>query len=163
MSVSTTTRKASFAGGQSSLAFTFRALTAHPEYIKVKQVLNSTGVETTLTYNTDYTVSINSNGVGGTVTVSPTYSTSYTQVVYRETALTQSSDYEDYSQFPASTLEEDIDRLTLVVQELSERLDRSPQMGIVSTITTITLPAPTSGYALVWSGSTGKLINAINV
>lgn len=163
MSVSTTTRKASFAGGQSALTFSFRALTSNPEYIKVKQILNSTGEETLLTYDTEYTVSINSNGVGGTVTVSPTFSTSYTQVVYRETALLQASDYEDYSQFPASTLEENIDRLTLILQELSERVDRSPQLSIASTISTISLPAPTSGYALVWSGSTGTLINAINV
>jgi hypothetical protein len=163
MTVATTTRKEIFAGAQSVLTFSFRALTSHPEYIKVKEVLISTGVETTLTYNTHYTVSINTTGIGGTVTISPTYSALYNQIVYRETSLAQSSDYVNYSIFPADTLEENLDAITMALQELSERVDRSPQLSIASTISTVTLPAPTSGYALVWSGGTGKLINAINV
>lgn len=117
MTVSTTNSTQLFSGGQSTLTFTFNALPGQPSDIKVIERLTSTGGETELVYSTDYTVSINTNGVGGTVTVSPSYSTSYTQVVKRETTLTQASDYDDYNQFPAETLETSLDRLTMIAQE----------------------------------------------
>ena len=120
MTVSTTNSTQSFAGAQSALTFTFRALPDHPEDIKVIERITATGFETELTYATHYTVTINTNGVGGVVHVSPSYSSSYTQVVKRVTPLTQSSDYDDYSQFPAETLEEDLDRQTLIAQERSD-------------------------------------------
>ena len=75
MTVESTDRKQTYAGGQGSLAFTFRALVDHPEDIKVTVTNISTGIDINLNYNTDYTVDVDSNGVGGTVTVSPSFST----------------------------------------------------------------------------------------
>ena len=120
MTVSITTRSQNFSGGQQALTFTFPASVDRPEDITVIEKLTATGVETTLTYNTDYTVTISTSGIGGTVRVSPTYSTSYTQVVRRVTTKTQAADYEDYSQFPADTLEASLDQATMIVQELNE-------------------------------------------
>ena len=73
MTVETTVRKEEFAGGQGSLTYTFRSLVDYPEYIKV--VVVSSGTETALTYDVDYTVAPASDGVGGVVTVNPSYST----------------------------------------------------------------------------------------
>lgn len=158
MTVESSSRKQSFAGGQSALTFSFRTLVAHPEYIKVLET-NAAGVDTLLVYNVDYTVALNSNGVGGIVTVSPTYSTGYTQTVYRDTDDLQESDYDDFNQFPADTLEDDLDRRTLISQERSDDVDRTAKLPISSSVTSVVLPEPVDGQVLVWSGTNGTLIN----
>lgn len=160
MTVETSTRKQTFAGGQANHVFSFRTLASHPEYISVLKTLTSTGVETDLTYNVDYTVSLDSDGVGGTVVVSPTVSTSYTVTVYRVTDDVQESDYDDFNQFPADTLEDDLDRRTLVSQEKEEALDRTAKLPISSSVDSVVLPNPEDGKIIVWSGTGGTLINA---
>lgn len=156
MTVESSSRKANFSGGQSVLTFNFRTLANHPEYIKV--LVTSGSTSNLLTYLTDYTVSLDADGVGGTVTVSPTYSTAYTYTVYRETDDLQESDYDDFNQFPADTLEDDLDRRTLISQERSEDSDRTAKLPISYTGSDLTLPLPQDGYALVWSG--GQLVNS---
>jgi hypothetical protein len=157
MSVTTTTRKQSFAGGQAALTFTFEQLPDYPEYIKV--TATSGGTDTILTYGVAYTVSLESDGIGGVVTLSPTYSTAYTHTVYRDTDQVQGSDYDDYNQFPADTLENDLDRLTMIVQEIQETVDRSVQVPVSSTASGLVLPDPVDGKILAWSGSSGIIIN----
>lgn len=160
MTVETTARKQSFAGGQSALTFTFRALTSAPEDIKVAVV--TSGTQTLLTYSSDYTVTINTDGVGGTVHVSPSYSSAYTYTVYRETTNTQSSDYEDYNQFPSDTLEEDLDRRTLIQQEQGEDIVRSVKVQVSSTLTgsSLELPSPSGGAAIVWKNDGSGITNS---
>lgn len=158
MTVESTSRKQSFAGAQSSLSFSFKTLPAHPEYIKVLKTLISTGVDTDLTYNVDYTVSLNADGVGGIVTVSPTFSALYNMTVYRDTDDLQDSDYNDFNQFPASTLEDDLDRRTLISQEKSDDVDRTAKLPISSSVTSVVLPEPVDGEVLTWSGTNGTLV-----
>lgn len=161
MTVSTSTRKQTFSGGQSSLTFSFRTLVSNPEYIKVKTVVVATGVEANLTYNTDYTVSVNSNGVGGTVTVSPTFSTAYNYVVYRDTSEVQESDYDDYNQFPANTLENDLDRLTMILQEVTEDVSRVITFPISSSVSssTVVFPSPEANKLIGWNSGATALEN----
>jgi hypothetical protein len=157
MTVETTTRKESFAGGQSSLTYTFRSLVDHPEYIKVLTV--TSGTEALLVFNTDYTVAPSADGVGGIVTVSPSFGTEYTYTVYRDTADTQGTDYDDYNQFPSDTLEEDLDRRSCVEQEQAEDLDRAVTAPISSTLSTLALPAPVAGLAIGWNDDADGLVN----
>ena len=151
MTVESTARKQSFAGGQSALAFTFRALTSAPEDIKVKTV--TSGSETLLAYTTDYTVTIETDGVGGTVHIVTSVGTTHTYSVYRETTNKQESDYDDYNQFPADTLETDLDKRTMIDQEQSEVLERSVKLAISSSLTgsALELPAPSAGFGFVWN------------
>jgi hypothetical protein len=123
MTVSSTASTQSFAGTQSSLTFTFPAIYGHPEEIAViQELISNPATYSTLVYGSAYTVTINTNGIGGVVHVLPTFSAAYLQKVQRNTTMTQESDYEDYSQFPAETLEENLDRLTLICQDLSRRI-----------------------------------------
>ena len=97
MTVESTARKQAFTlnGTTSTLTFTFRALTTAPTDIKVT-VTDGDGVDTDLTYTTDYTVTVNSDGVGGVVTlVDPAGTGSGTATVFRETTNKQESDYDD--------------------------------------------------------------------
>lgn len=159
MTVETSSRKQTFAGAQTTLTFTFRALSTHPEYIKCKKVVVATGVESDLVYNTDFTVAVDSDGIGGSVTLTPTFSTAFNFVVYRETNLVQESDYDDFNQFPANTLETNFDQLTMIVQEQDETIGRVITFPISSSVTNPVLPTPEDGRILVWSGATGVIIN----
>jgi hypothetical protein len=163
MSVSSTTRKQTFSGGQSTHTFTFRALTSTPTDIKVKKTLISTGVETALAYTSEYTVAIAADGVGGVVTVSPTVSTLYTITVYRETTRKQESDYDDYNQFPADTLETDLDKELMISQELGESIDRCLILPIsVSASVSSELPSPEATKVIGWSVGGLRLCNYDN-
>jgi hypothetical protein len=153
MSVSTSTRKQTYAGGQNSLSFSFKTLVDHPEYVKALKTLISTGVNTDLSYSSDYTVSLLSDGVGGTVTMTPSLSTLYNVTVYRETDDKQESDYEDYSQFPADTLENDLDRRTLVSQESSEESGRTLKLAISSSLSDVSVPEPVADKFLGWNSA----------
>jgi hypothetical protein len=160
MTVESTARKQSFAGGQQALTFSFRALVDSPEDIKV--VVVTSGTETLLTYGTQYTVTVSTDGIGGVAYVVPSYSTAYTYTVYRETTNKQESDYDDYNKFPADTLEEDLDRRTLVDQEQSEDLDRVIKVPISSSLTGLELPAPSASTVIGWNAAADGLANYDN-
>jgi hypothetical protein len=159
MTVETTDRKQNFAGGQAELEFSFKALVGHPEDIKVSEIITSTGETEELVYNLDYSVALNADGIGGIVTVSPTFSTLYTQVVYRETTLTQESDYEDYNQFPADTLENNLDQLTLIAQEQAEEVSRTLKYPISESGASVELPIPEADAFLAWNSDADALVN----
>lgn len=160
MSVNTTDRKQTYPGGQLNHDFSFRVSAGHPEYVKVVKTPATGGDDVALTYGVDYTVSLNSDGVGGRVVVSPTVSTSFIVTVYRETTNKQESDYDDFNQFPANTVEADLDRRTFVEQEIAEELSRAIKLPIsLSGSTGLVLPTPIDGYHLAWSGNSGKIIN----
>jgi len=161
MSVSSVLRKQQFTldGIEDNYTFTFRALTSAPEDIKCS--VKTAGVTTILTYTTQYSVSINSDGVGGTVTLVSAGTIGLgTLTVYRETTNTQESDYDDYNQFPANTLEEDIDKRTMVDQEQSETFNRCVKLPIESAYTDIILPEPETGKALKWNNAGDNLENS---
>lgn len=130
MTISTTNSTQSFAGTQSTLTFTFTADPNVPTDIKVINRQISTGYETPLVYTTDYTVAVNSDGVGGVVTLVASYAATTLHVVKRVTSKSQSSNYDDYNQFPSDTLELDLDRNIMLHQEvqdyINDKSDKTP-------------------------------------
>lgn len=159
MTVETSDRKQTFAGGQSALVFSFRTLVSNPEYIQVKVVNVATAVETDLTYGLDYTVAVDADGVGGTVTATPSYSTAYNYVVYRLTTAVQTSDYDDFNQFPANTVENDFDRAILIAQEQAEETDRTLRYPISAGSASTELPTPESNAFIGWNSAGTALEN----
>ena len=174
MTVASTVSSMVFAGGQSVLTFTFPASPNRPSDIQVNLQALTGGTLTPLVYNTSYSVSINTSGVGGTVTIltSPTYGTNYQFIVYRNTSLLQASNYTDYNNFPSSTLMSNLDQLTMVAQELTSSIIRSLTLPIgTSTSVSTVLPVPTASTFLAWDptgnfiqnttlGSAGVLVQA---
>lgn len=147
--------------------FSFRALVSAPGDIKCTRTITATNTDQTMTRVTDipspssatdvlsYVVSIATDGIGGTITVAWP-STSCTITIYRETTDTQSSDYEDYNQFPAETVESDFDKRTLKSQEMQEALDRALKFSITAP-TGSALPSPVANTYLGWD-SDGVLL-----
>lgn len=169
MTVSTTARRQQFPtdGATADFTFTFRALTTALSDIKCILTFTSgtTSTDVNLTYTTDFTVAVDSSGVGGTVTlVSPATISVGTLTVYRETTLTQLSDYDDFNQFPADTLETDLDKRTMTDQELREDVDRALALAISysGTVTTL-LPTPVADNIIGWDATGSFLENKVYV
>ncbi len=160
MTVASTVRKQTFTldGVTAAFDFTFRALVGSPTDIKA--ISTTSGTDTILVYTTNYTVSVAADGVGGTLTlVSPSATGSGTLTVYRETTNTQGSDYDNYNQFDADTLETDLDIRTLISQEQAEETGRTLQLGIAVTGVSATLPTPTSDEYLAWNSAATAIVN----
>lgn len=116
--------------------FTFTVLTKDPTEDIARQaikVIVSDGItQTQLTYGTDYSVTLNKNGIGGTVTVTDKRTSDYSLIVYREYDFKQESDYQNYNAFPADTMEQNLDKLTMIAQQLKEKSDRAVTVDMFS-------------------------------
>lgn len=149
MSVLSTTSKqtAQVMGTLTVYPFTVRALTGIPEGIKATVLNSTTNIETPLVYNDagvdGYSVAINSNGIGGTVTVINARTNLDSIVIYREYSATQESNYSDYNSFPSDVIEDDFDKNTMVDQQQNETVTRALTLPITTPITfSPSLPAP---------------------
>jgi len=133
MTISTTSNRAQFAGDDSAtvFAYTFRAYAAGDLTVYT----TTAGVDTLLVLDTDYSVTVNAatSNPGGNVTLDSAPATGTTVTVYRDLAATQSAAYTVGGAFPAQAHETALDRLTLLVQDLTERVDRrTPDYDVTS-------------------------------
>ena len=110
---------------------------------------SSTGSETTLVLNVDYTVAGAGSTTGGTVTLTAASrcTSGYTLTLLRNIELTQETDYVDGEAFSAESLENALDKTMLIQQQQQEELDRSMRVQKSSTLTDLTI-APTAGKAI---------------
>jgi len=125
-------------------AYTFRILENDDLLAKVT---SSAGVESTLTLNTDYTVTGAGTSTGGnlTLTAGSKCPSGYTLTLLRNTEITQETDYVDGEAFSAESLEGAIDKMTMILQQQQEQIDRERESTI--TVTTIDTYSYVSEYA----------------
>lgn len=124
MTIAKTASRKQYSGDGATVAFSFPYRFFDDADLNV-YLLDASGVETLQTLTTHYTVSNTDTESGGTVTMVTAPASGETLTILREVAFTQSVDYQNNDAFPAETHEDAIDRLTLLVQQLSERLDRA--------------------------------------
>lgn len=122
--------------GSKTYDFSFDILLKDPTEEAAKKAIKcsvSDGTtETSLVYGTDYSVSLNTNRKGGRVTVVDPKNASWTIVIYRSYDETQGSDYNDFDGLSAETLEQGLDKITMILQQHTEELDRSVKVGKMS-------------------------------
>lgn len=124
MTVSNTTARTSAVGTNTAgqqIAFSF-PINATSD-LTVKSRVTTTGVESTLTETTDYTVSINGDS-GGTVTLVAARATTYTIWVIRGTPRTQTLDLEQGDDFSAENIEEALDKIVRMLNDLYDKVGR---------------------------------------
>ena len=109
-------------GSTTAFAFSFRIF--NQEDIQVYLTHNTTGAETLLTLTTDYTVS-GDYRFGGTVTTVQTYPNTHTLTIILKLALKQETDLIYAGTYSSETIERMSDRLTKLVQQLTERINRA--------------------------------------
>lgn len=121
-------RKVTYTCDGSTTAFTFAfEILASSDLTVIRRAI-ATGAESVLVETTDYTVAsapYRDWTGGGTVTTVNTYSSSYTLTILGATPNTQETDLKDAGPLRVEKLEDGLDKLTMLVQQLEERLDRA--------------------------------------
>lgn len=134
-------------------AFTFKVFAASD--LVVERVANATGIETTLVLNTDYTVSLNADqdtSPGGSITLSAALATGYTLAISSLIPRTQEVAIPNAGGFYPEVIESALDRLTIMVQELDERIGtRGLRVSMTSVVSGMSFDVPVvAGAVLQW-------------
>lgn len=166
MTLSSTTNRTSTAGDGTVTAFSFPYLFFANDDLKIILVVDSTGVETTQTITTHYTVTGAGVSAGGTVTMVTPPASGETLVVIREEQFTQGLDLVENDPFPSDLVEQQFDTLTMLAQQLNTEIGRSAKLSDGdSTGADVTIPNTSGngskflalaadGLSFVWSALT---------
>lgn len=157
MTVSTTTPRVSYSGNSTTGndgtgSFAYSKYFLNDADLKVIKTVTATGVPTVMTLTTDYTISgTKVNTVypnGATVVINSGEGkyplTTETITIINDPAPTQTIDYTANDAFPAETHERGLDKLTVLVQRLDDRADR-----------TLSKPDTTNN----WDAGSNRIIN----
>jgi hypothetical protein len=139
-------------GVTTSFAYTFRIL--DEDHVAVYE----DGTLKTIT--THYTVTgVGNSGGGNIVFVAAPATGTGNVVIVRAVPLTQETDYVENDSFPAESHEDALDKLTMIVQQQQEVLDRALTLDVTDTSTVPTLPTPEASKLLGWNASADELTN----
>jgi hypothetical protein len=139
MTVSSTTTKISYSGNGSTVGFSVPFYFLADSHLLVI-LRSSAGVETVQTLGTDYSVSGAGVQTGGTVTMTVAPPSGSTLSISRNVPVTQTTDFQPNDRLPAETLEQSLDKLTMIAQQINDAEDRSikiPETDLSSIITTL--------------------------
>lgn len=131
MTIASTTSKVSYNGsgsvGPYSIPYKF---TSNADIVATH--VSTTGAETTLALTTDYTLTGAGNPSGGTLTLVSALTTGQKLVIKRSPSIVQETDYVENAAFPAAAHEDALDKLTMICQDLDERIERAVLVDISS-------------------------------
>jgi len=166
MTVSSTTNRKTFAGNGVTTSFATSPLVFFDSGdLEVYVVTTATGSATLLVENSNYTVS---GGAGSTGTVnlaagaSPygAPSASQTLVIRRALPYVQDDDFVNNDINDAEVIEARLDKLTMMVQQIAENVDRSLSLAIADVSgAEVTLPLPEASTLIGWNASGDGLSN----
>jgi hypothetical protein len=158
MTLATTQSRITYQGDGVTTAFAIPFAFFGIDEIEVVERDLAGGGEIIRSLVSDFTIG-GGGGAGGTLTalVPPPAGTSWT--IIRRTRRTQLVDYTPNDPFPAETHERALDRLTALVQELDDRLDRTPCLSPTASATDLTLPPPAAGRLIGWNHAASGLEN----
>lgn len=124
MTVSSSTSRVSYNGNGSTtvFAYTFKVFDQDDLTVIIR---SANGTETVKTITTHYTVSGVGSAGGGNVTMLTAPASGETLVIIREQDLIQELDIVPNDPFPASSVEDALDKLTFMVQQHEETLGRT--------------------------------------
>ena len=134
MTVSSSSNKVSYSGNGSLTTFAYSFKIFDEDDLTVI-IRDASGLETTKTITTDYTVTGEGDAGGGNVVFVTAPTATETVVILREQDLTQGLDLVPNDPFPANSIEDTLDRLTFMMQQQQEELDRSIKGSKTTTIT----------------------------
>ena len=154
MTISSTLNRTSTCGDGSATAFSFPYLFLADDDLVVILVVDSTGVETTKTISTHYTITGAGVAAGGTVTMGSAPAVGETLVIIRKEQFTQGLDLVENDPFPSDLVEQQFDTLTMLTQQLNTEVGRSIKLsdGDTSGAST-TLATPVANAFILWDAA----------
>lgn len=147
--ISTETNRVDGTGNGSATAYTYTFKITDKTHLKV--YVNGT----LKTVDTDYTVSGVGSDSGGTVTFTTAPTSGHRVIILREVPLTQVTTYTNAGKFPAASHEATLDKLTMAIQQLKERLDRAPVLTVPNSpgLTPLAMPASFPSAYIRWNSA----------
>lgn len=162
MSISSTNRKAGpYAGNDVTVAFPF-AFKVFSTADVVVYFTSTDGVESVLVLGTNYSISLNSDqdaNPGGTVTLTTALATGTKLTLTSSVAELQPVTLTNQGGFYPKVINNALDRATIQIQQLAEKLGRALVWPISSS--TGSLPAPVGNTVIGWNAAGTSLINII--
>ena len=129
MALTDTTTKIVFTTGTTSFVFPFKVYATSDLLVYLYNT--TTKVYTPLALTTNYTVALTTDAPSaGTVTLLVARPAGSNVIIQRNTALTQEIDFVDDQAVPATTQNKALDKLTMIVQELLEKINRCGAVGV---------------------------------
>lgn len=147
MTLSASAQRVEYAGNgaTTSFAFSFTLWAASEMLVYIR---SSAGVETLKTLTTHYTLSPSSYPASsGNVVMVTAPASGETLVLIRSQSLAQALDLVNGDAMPSDLIERRFDIVVGMLQNLSERIDRSLLLPITSSLDNLALPEPTAGRA----------------
>jgi hypothetical protein len=165
MSISSEVRRAGpYSGNGSTVAFAFAFKVFSTSQVVVTRTVSS--VETVLTLTTHYTVALNSNqntNPGGTVTMLSAPTTGQSITITSNVANLQPTAIANLGGFYPEVINDSLDRATIQIQQLDERVDRALVIPVSSSGISTQLPVPQSSKLIGWDSAGTALQNYNNV
>ncbi len=123
MPISSETTRVIYDGDASTTEFavTFE-YESNEDNIRVTLRTIATGAESELVLTTDYVIDTDTN----IVTTVSTYGTAYQIIIDRKIPMTQPADWVDGERYSVGELEDALDRLTMLLQQVDDKLARTP-------------------------------------
>ena len=146
MTISSTTRIAGpFVGNGTATVFPFTFKVFAAADLDVVRLTTSTGVETTLVLNSNYSVTLNgdqNSNPGGSITLlAGALATGYTLVITSDIANLQPTDLTNQGGFYPEVITDALDRATIQIQQISDIGDRTLKIPITDGSLNMEMPA----------------------
>lgn len=161
MTVLTTNNKVRQEGDGTSTGFPFTFKVFSDEDIRVISIADADGAETVVD-SADYSVSLNTDGEGGTVTFNTAPAADVDILLKRELDVTQEINIPRSSNIPEQSLENGYDKAIMLIQDIFERLSRAILLTEGTTLENLQIPSPVANKALKWDATGAFLENSTN-
>ena len=151
--------KKSYSGDDSTTVFPTTFIFYEDSGIKVVLRVDATGVETTQTLTTHYTLS-GGNGATGDVTMVTPPATGETLLIKSDIPDTQVTELPIGGKFPSAAVEKQLDIITRLIQQKQEDLNRAIKLSETSSLVgSVSLPEPVALSVLSWNAAADNLAN----
>ena len=145
-------------GATTEFAYTFRILDkTHLQVVKT----STAGVDSTLTVDTDYTVTGVGDALGGNVVATTAPASGEKITIIRNVPLTQETDLQNQGAYYADVVETMDDKAMMAIQQLNELIGRSLTLPASSAFSNLLLPDPAADRVLGWNSSATDLENMV--
>lgn len=121
---------------------------------------DASGNQTLQVLGANYSVTGAGVDAGGAVTFALPPASGKSVVIYRDPPVTQTTSYNNNDPFPAKSHENALDKLTMLMQRLVNRMGRVPALAESSSFSALTLPDPDPGKYLKWNANNTGLENS---
>lgn len=157
MTISNEVYRHDYAGNDSTVLFVIGFYFLVDAHIKAILYNSVTNVETELNLTTHYTLTGAGSMNGGELTMITAPTSDEVLTILRNVDVKQETNYVDGTSFPAEDHEEALDKLTMIVQQLKEEIERT--LRVARSHSGIwTLPTPVANYFLKYNPTADAFI-----